>query len=57
MFNSEDGNASFPTWQAQAGGIYFVRATLAAGSAYGCDTIYDIAMSTKYRIFLPLMIR
>jgi murein DD-endopeptidase MepM/ murein hydrolase activator NlpD len=55
--NGGGGNASSLTWQAPADGTYFVRVTKAAGSAYGCDAGYEIGISAKYRIYLPLVIR
>lgn len=55
--NSGGGQRSYLEWQAPQGGIYFVRVVRASGGAYGCGASYELTVSQRLSLFLPLVMR
>ncbi len=57
--NGGGGKASHLIWTAPESGVYHVRVSQAAGSAYGCNSGYDLRIAEPggEQLFLPLLAR
>ena len=55
--NGGGGKASRIAWQSSHDGTYFVRVSMASGSAFGCSATYGLSVEAKKQIYLPLVIR
>lgn len=55
--NGGDGKASLLGWVAAANGVYFVRVTRGTTGTSGCDATYQLSVTEKPPIYLPIIQR
>jgi choice-of-anchor C domain-containing protein len=55
--DSGGSQASLLAWIAPSDGIYFLRVTGYSGSASGCNATYQLSVTEKFPVFLPIITR